>query len=333
MKRNSQFTQLILGIIAVTMCSAFRATAANMEVLPRTSNAPDCVTLVATAADSSSPILPGLYADPSARVFNGKLYVYPTHDLPDMKHWDEVDWHVFSTSDMVKWKDHGVIFSLKDVSWADKDAWAPDCIERNGKYYFYFPAGDQIGVAVADSPTGPFKDALGHPLIKRDEAGIHWCIDPCVFIDDDGQAYLYYGGARELGVVKLKKDMITRDGPIRRLDMPKYYEGIWVHKRDGIYYASYPTRAKGSRNASKMVYSMATTPFGPWKYKGEIMDNHSLNIHGSITKFKGQWYFFYHVAVSPHAHERQIYVTPLFYNKDGTIKPMTVMSSKTDVQD
>lgn len=158
-----------------------------------------------------------------------------------------VDWHVFSTDDMVTWIDHGVIFRLKDIKWARDEAWAPDCIERNGKYYFYFAAGGQIGVAVADSPVGPFKDALDKPLVKKNEAGIKYTIDPCVFIDDDGQAYLYFGGARQLGVVKLKEDMITRDGPIERLDMSGFYEGIWIHKRNGIYYASYPTRPPATK--------------------------------------------------------------------------------------
>jgi Glycosyl hydrolases family 43 len=158
-------------------------------------------------------ILPDFEADPSARVFHGRLYVYPSHDIAGSKGWDMIDWHVFSTDDMVHWKDHGVIFSLKDIRWADKHAWAPDCIERNGKYYFYFPADDQIGVALSDSPTGPFKDALGKPLIGRMEAGADVrSIDPNIFIDDDGQAYLYFGNSHDhVAVVKLKQDMITRD--------------------------------------------------------------------------------------------------------------------------
>jgi len=274
------------------------------------------------------PILPDFQADPSARVFGGKLYIYPTHDLVGMKHWDEVDWHVFSTDDMVNFTDHGVAFSLKDITWANKEAWAPDCMERNGKYYFYFPAGGQIGVAVSASPTGPFKDALGKPLINLKEAGIRYSIDPNIFIDDDGQAYLYYGGARQLGVVKLKEDMVTRDGAIQALDMPEFYEGVWIHKRNGIYYASYPTRPGGAPQANVMVYSMAKSPLGPWKYKGPILDNHSPNIHGSITEFKGQWYLFYHVAASPGERERQVCVEPLSYNEDGTIKPME-MTPKT----
>ncbi|SDU27693.1 Glycosyl hydrolases family 43 [Verrucomicrobium sp. GAS474] len=280
------------------------------------------VCLALPQVQAQVPILPDFHADPSARVFGGKLYVYPTHDIAGMQHWDEVDWHVFSTDDMVKWTDHGVIFSLKEISWADKEAWAPDCIERNGKYYFYFPAGGQIGVAVGDSPTGPFKDALGKPLIASKEAGIRYCIDPAVFIDDDGHAYLYYGGGRQLGVVKLKDDMITRDGAIQVLDMANFYEGVWIHKRNGIYYASYPTRPGGAAQANVMVYSMAKNPLGPWEYKGEIIDNHSPNVHGSITEFKGQAYLFYHAALFPGRRERQTCVEPLFYNADGTIKPI-----------
>jgi beta-xylosidase len=272
---------------------------------------------------AQNPILPDFYADPSARVFDGKLYLYCSHDAAGARDWSKmVDWRVFSTDDMVNWTDHGVAFGLKDISWATKEAWAPDCIERNGKFYFYFPAGGQIGVAVSNSPAGLFKDALGQPLIKAKEAGIRYMIDPCIFIDDDGQAYLYVGGGRQLGVVKLKADMVTRDGPIQVLTMPEYYEGIWVHKRDGVYYASYPTRPAGKDSrANVMVYSMAKNPLGPFEFKGPILDNDSGNIHGSIAEFKGQWYLFYHVA-GPSTWERRVCVEPLFYNDFGAIKPM-----------
>ena len=263
-------------------------------------------------------ILPDFFADPSVRVFGDKLYIYPSHDPAGARNFKGmVDWHVFSTSDLKTWTDHGVAFSLKDISWADVEAWAPDCIERNGKYYFYFTAADQIGVAVSDSPTGPFKDALGEPLIRKNEAGIRWMLDPCVFIDDDGQAYLYVGGAGKAAVVKLKEDMITRDGPLQRLDLKGYYEGIWIHKRDGLYYASYPTRPPGER-ANRMVYSVAKNPLGPFEYKGDIIDNDSLNVHGSITKFKGNWYLFYHVKGSSN-WERRVCMAPLSYSDDGTI--------------
>jgi beta-xylosidase len=233
-----------------------------------------------------------------------------------------IDWHVFSTDDMVHWKDHGVIFSLKDIRWADKHAWAPDCIERNGKYYFYFPADDQIGVAVSDSPTGPFKDALGKPLVDRMEAGADVrSIDPNIFIDDDGQAYLYFGNGHDhVAVVKLKQDMITRDGPIQVLDLKNYHEGIWVHQRNGLYYFSYPSY-RGDMVANLMEYSVAKSPLGPFQYKGVILDNHSRNIHGSITAFKGRWWLFYHVA-GPSPYERRVCVAPLHYDKGGNILPV-----------
>lgn len=236
------------------------------------------------------------------------------------------DWHVFSTDDMANWKDEGEIFSLKDISWADKHAWAPDCIERNGKYYFYFPADDQIGVAVSDSPTGPFKDALGKPLIGRMEAGIR-SIDPNIFIDDDGQAYLYFGNSQDkVAVVKLKRDMITRDGPIQVLKLKNYHEGIWVHKQNGLYYFSYPSY-RGNLTANLLEYSVARSPAGPFEYKGVILDNRSRNVHGSITEYKGKWWLFYHVA-GPSAYERRVCLAPLKYGKDGSIEPISLTSSR-----
>jgi hypothetical protein len=230
-----------------------------------------------------------------------------------------VDWHVFSSDDLKTWTDHGVAFGLKDISWAKEEAWAPDCIERDGKYYFYFPAGGQIGVAISNSPAGPFADALGKPLVGKG------MIDPNVFIDDDGQAYLYVGGARQLGVVKLKRDMITRDSPLERVEMPGFYEGMWLHRRGDLYYASYPTRPEGNQTrANVMVYSVAKSPLGPWEFKGSILDNDSLNIHGSITEFRDAWYLFYHVA-GPSSWERRVCVEPLSYEEDGSIRPLKMM--------
>lgn len=283
------------------------------------------VVVGASALLAQRPILPDFHADPSARVFGDTLYLYPSHDAPGARNWKQmVDWHVFSSSDLKTWTDHGVAFGLNDITWADEEAWAPDCIERHGRYYFYFPAGGQIGVAVSDSPTGPFKDALGEPLVARGEAGIRYMIDPQVFIDTDGQAYLFVGGARQLGVVKLKEDMITRDGPVQRIDMPGFFEGIWIHEREGRYYASYPTRPEtpGSQ-ANLMLVSMADHPLGPWTLQGPLIDNHSLNIHGSIAAFHDQWYLFYHVE-GPSHWERRVCVEPLTYNPDGTLRPVTM---------
>jgi arabinoxylan arabinofuranohydrolase len=264
------------------------------------------------------PISPDLHADPSARVFKDRLYVYVSNDTEGARNWSKmVNWSVLSTDDMVSWKDHGIIFDLDDITWADKEAWAPDCIELDGKYYFYFPAAANIGVAVSDSPEGPFTDLLKRPLIERSEAGIDWPIDPCAFIDDDGQAYLYFGGAYKAAIVKLKSDMVTRDGPIQLLDIPQYYEGIWIHKRQDTYYASYPCRPEGS-DANKMLYSTAPTPFGPWTLRREILDNHSHNIHGSITSFKNRDYVFFHIQ-GPSRWERKVCVEEISYSKDGKI--------------
>lgn len=275
-------------------------------------------TLVPILGHAQRPILPDFYADPTARIFNGEVWLYPSHDIAGSSGWNMVDWHAFSSVDLVHWTDHGVIFSLKDLTWADKFAWAPDCIARNGKYYFYFPADFQIGVAVADNPAGPFKDALGRPLIARDESGSK-AMDPCVFLDEDGQAYLYYG-QNQLFVVKLGGDMISRTSPLMALDVHNYHEGIWVHKRNGLYYFSYPS-SKGDRIANLLEYSTAPTPTGPFTYRGVIMDNRSRNVQHSIIQVGDRWLLFYHVQ-GPSPYERRVCVEDLSYNSDGTIRPV-----------
>ena len=263
-------------------------------------------------------ILPDFQADPTARVFGKTVWIYPSHDIAGSKGWDMVDWHAFSSTDLVNWTDHGVIFGVKNLTWASKYAWAPDCISRNGKYYFYFPADFQIGVAVSKTPAGPFKDALGKPLIVKNEGGTT-AMDPCIFIDDDGQAYLYYG-QNDLRVVKLNKDMITKKGEITNIPVKNFHEGIWMHKRNGLYYLSYPSD-KGDSIANQLEYSIGKTPYGPFEYKGIILDNRSRNVHHSIVKFKDKWYLFYHVQ-GPSYYERRVCVEYLEYNTDGTIKPI-----------
>lgn len=272
--------------------------------------------LLAINSFAQRPILPDFYADPSARVFGNTIWIYPSHDIAGSKGWNMVDWHCFSSKDMVNWTDHGVIFGLKDITWADKFAWAPDCIKRNGRYFFYYPADFQIGVAIAKSPSGPFSDPLGKPLIAKGEGGTN-AMDPCVFIDDDGQAYLYYG-QNKLCVVKLKKDMISVEGKIEEIPLKNFHEGIWMHKRNGLYYLSYPSD-KGDKTANLLEYSIGTSPYGPFEYKGIIMDNRSRNIHHSIVKFKNKWVLFYHVQ-GPSPYERRVCMEYLEYNNDGTIK-------------
>ena len=267
---------------------------------------------------AQKPILPDFHADPSAHEWDGRYWIYPSHDIAGSAFWDMRDWHCFSSSDLVQWKDHGVIFALDDVSWADRWAWAPDCMKRNGKYYFYFTADDRIGVAVSDSPDGPFKDALGKPLIEKDESGTR-VMDPAIFIDDDGQAYLYFG-QNALRVVKLKEDMISRDGEIISLEVKNFHEGAWMHKRNGLYYLSYPSY-QGDLVANLLEYSIGKSPLGPFEYQGIILDNRSRNVHHSIVEFKNHWILFYHVQ-GPSPYERRVCAEFLEYAENGTIRPV-----------
>lgn len=208
-------------------------------------------------------------ADPSARVFNDTLYVYPSHDQDTATWFNMNDWHVYSTTNMIKWKDHGVCLSLNDLSWAKKYAWAPDCNFKNGKYYFYYPTDQNfIGVAVGDKPYGPFKDPLNKPLISRNTTGVKAnrdLIDPCIFIDDDGTPYLYFG-QNQVNVLQLNNDMISFTDSVKVLQgTDHFFEAVWVHKYKDKYYLSYSGQGK-------ILYCMADNPFGPFEYKGVILD-------------------------------------------------------------
>ncbi|MCP4044651.1 MAG: family 43 glycosylhydrolase, partial [Gammaproteobacteria bacterium] len=224
-------------------------------------------------------------ADPSARVFNDRLYVYTSHDRTDTdktKHFDMVDWHVFSTDNMIDWVDHGAFFGLDDISWAEQQAWAPDAIQRNGKYYFYYPVEQaMIGVAVSDSPTTDFVDPLDKPLIDKtgneEIIGVE-PIDPAILIDDDGQAYMYFG-CREPKVVKLEESMIELAGPVEPVTIEGiegdttdnggwYGEGPWVFKRNSRYYYMY---SNGWADTATLVYAVADKPEGPFTFVGEVM--------------------------------------------------------------
>lgn len=291
-----------------------------------------------------NPLINHMYsADPSARVFGNELWVFPSHDKDDALGFSMEDYHAYSTTDMVNWKDHGVIFNpLTQTSWAKAEAWAPDCIYRNGKYYLYYPTDKRhIGVAVSDKPDGPFVDPLGHPLISIDTPGVicdRDFIDPCVFIDDDGQAYLFMG-QNTVCCIRLNEDMISYDGKVHIIEGAKdFFEAVWVHKRNGIYYLSYsdgPFRG----HEPQIAYCTSTSPLGPYTYQGVILDPVSSGTnHHSIVNFKGQDYMFYHTAdisrtLAPNYHcgvRRSICCDPLYYNEDGTIAKVrqTVDASK-----
>lgn len=283
-----------------------------------------------------NPLVRHIYtADPTARVFDGKLYVYTSHDREDAKYFFMTDWHVFSTTDMKSWRDHGAFFSLEDIPWAKDKAWAPDCIKRDGKYYFYYPVErSKIGVAVSDSPTSGFKDS-GKPLIDNTnqiELVGREPIDPTTIIHK-GQAYIYFG-CRDFRWAKLKDNMVELDGEIQEMKIlgnendPEHHrgyygEGPFIFKRKGLFYMLY---ANGWGPNSTMVYATSKSPEGPFTYRGKVMPPvSSFTSHGSIVKYKGEWYVFYHNKdLSGKDYRRSVAFDKIEFAKDGSIIPCTM---------
>lgn len=286
----------------------------------------------------NNPIIKDTYmGDPAALVYKDSVYLYAGHDEApnDFNFYKMNEWLVYSSADMVHWKAHKVPLKVSEFSWASGDAWASQVIERNGKFYWYVCAehktikGKAIGVAVSDSPLGPFKDALGHALITNDmttQTQITWDdIDPTIYIDDKGQAYLYWGNT-VCHFVKLKKNMTETEGDIKTVDLPHFTEAPWIHKRNGWYYLSYAYEFP-----EKIAYAMSRSIEGPWEYKGilnELAGNSNTN-HQSIIEFKGQWYFIYHNgAIQPNggSFRRSVCIDRLYYNPDGTMKRVIMTS-------
>jgi beta-xylosidase len=284
-----------------------------------------------TIGFSGNPVIRHVFtADPAALVYKDTLYIYTGHDeqVEGGKPFLMKDWHVFSTTDMVHWKDHGAVLSLNDFPWAVANAWAGQCIYRDGKFWWYVPMsqktkkGFAIGVAVSDRPTGPFKDARGSAMITNDmttQVDIDWDdIDPTVFIDDDGQAYLFWGNTR-CKYVKLKKNMTEFEGPIEVVDLPGFTEAPYIHKKGDTYYLSY-----AAAFPEYIDYATSKSIKGPWTYGGRINDlvNNSPTNHQSIIEYKGNWYFVYHTGSLPTGGEfrRSVCIDQLYYNPDGTIK-------------
>ena len=276
-------------------------------------------------------------ADPAALVYNGTVYLYTGHDEAPTGQARYVmhNWLVFSSTDLVNWTEHPSPLSVEDFAWAKGDAWASQAIERDGKFYWYVAVehatvkGKAIGVAVSDQPTGPFKDALGKALITNDmttDTKISWDdIDPTIFIDEDKQAYLFWGNTM-LHYMKLKENMIEADGPIQTVSVPHFTEAPWVHKHNGWYYLSYAYEFP-----EKIAYAMSRSITGPWVYKGiinEIAGNSNTN-HQAIIEFKGKNYFIYHngaLAADAGSFHRSVCMDELYYNKDGTIKRIVMTS-------
>jgi arabinoxylan arabinofuranohydrolase len=267
-------------------------------------------------------------ADPAPLVYKGTVYLYTSHDEDDATNFKMVNWKLYSSTDMVNWTDHGTVASLAIFPWANQtnDAWAPQVIERGGRFYLYAPVTvpgsprNVIAVAVADNPSGPFRDALGHPLVDRGEG----FFDPTVFVDDDGQAYLYWGNPN-LWYVKLNKDMVSYSGEIVKITSKpdNYQEGPWFYKREGRYYMAYASHCC----PEGIGYAMSNNPTGPWEYKGMVMapNQASSGNHPGIIDYKGSSYVFgFDYALNwaltdVHRERRSVCVAKFSYNADGTI--------------
>ena len=319
--------------------------------------------VVAMPAMAQNPFVQTWFtSDPAPMVHNGTMYVYTGHDEDNADFFWMQEWRVYSTQDMVNWQDHGSPLALESFSWADDRAWASQTIERDGKFYWYICAhsrlsrGMAIGVAVSDSPTGPFRDAIGKPLFEN---GSWDHIDPTVMIDDDGQAWLMWGNPR-IYYLKLNKDMISYSGELGMIDMTEegfgapsmdkrekdkkykdnYTEGPWLRKVDSSKFKVDPAKAYQLLYAAGGVpehisYSTAPSPLGPWTYAGEIMplcDTKSFTNHCGVADYKGHSYFFYHTGKLPNGggFGRSVAVEEFKYNADGSFP--TIMPTDEGVK-
>ncbi|MET4897174.1 glycoside hydrolase family 43 protein [Sphingomonadaceae bacterium jetA1] len=278
-------------------------------------------------------------ADPAPMVYKDTLYLYTGHDEARGDQLFRMnDWLVFSTRDMKHWTAHGPVMRATDFAWASRDAWAMQVTEKKGKFYLYAPVRVKgppstfaIGVAVSDTPTGPFRDARGTPLVTNEMTKMGKTddedIDPTVFTDNDGTSWLAWGHF-DLYLAKLKPNMTELDGPIRKIDLPNYTEGPWLHKHKGIYYLSYASIDEKAKGAERIAYATATSMQGPWTYRGLITGKakNSYTIHPGIVQFRNRWYLFYHNAVLNIGDQkgatgrRAVAVDYLCHNKDGSIR-------------
>lgn len=283
-----------------------------------------------TVAVAQNPVIRDQFtADPTAKVFNNRMYIYPSHDIPSpverLKEWFcMADYHVFSSDNLTDWEDHGVILDQKDVPWGNPEGysmWAPDCVYKNGNYYFYFPnapkegRGFNIGVAVSQNPEGPFM-AMPRPI-----EGVMG-IDPCVLVDDDGSSYIYWSGMGMRGARLADNMMQLVSEPVVIEGLPEgFKEGPFVFKREGKYYFTFPW----VRNETEtLAYAMSDSPLGPYEFKGLIMAESPTGCwtnHHSLVEWNGQWYLFYHHNdYSPDFDKnRSVRIDSISFNPDGTI--------------
>ncbi|WP_391571756.1 glycoside hydrolase family 43 protein [Cohnella sp.] len=287
---------------------------------------------------SGNPVLEGWYADPEPRIFDGKYWIYPTCSAP---YDEQTRFDAFSSDDLVHWTKSERILEMSSVSWARRAMWAPSPVERNGRYYYYFAANDiqsdaeygGIGVAVADRPEGPYRDALGKPLIDRFVNGAQ-PIDPHAFIDEDGSAYLYYGGWGHCNVVRLGEDMISlnsfEDGEtFKEVTPEQFVEGPCMIKRGGKYYFMWSEGGWGEPDYS-VAYAIAESPAGPFRRVGKILQQDagvatSAGHHG-VLQIPGtdEWYIVYHrrpLSRTDRNH-RVVCIDRMKFAADGSIEPV-----------
>ncbi len=247
---------------------------------------------------AGNPVIPGWYADPELHFFEGQYYIYPTYSA---RYEEQTFFEAWRSEDLVDWQPCGRILDFADVPWStNRAAWAPSVAAKNGKYYMYFSAGDGagIGVAVSDHPNGPFKDAINKPLVSEYHHGAQ-PIDAHAYVDDDGQAYLYYGGWRHAVVVKLGDDMISTIGDFIEITPENYVEGPFMIKRNGIYYFMWSEGSWGDASYS-VAYAKADNPFGPFERYGKILESDpeiaTSAGHHSVLQLPGtdDWIIAYH---------------------------------------
>ncbi|WP_204298488.1 glycoside hydrolase family 43 protein [Actinoplanes campanulatus] len=293
---------------------------------------------VATPAQAANPIITSIYtADPAPLVVGNTMYIYAGRDEAPTGGTNFVmrEWHVLSSTDAATWTDQGAKANIATFPWAGADAWAGEVEPRNGKYYWYTSVNGNgagwmnIGVAVGDSPLGPFTDAKGGPLISDSTAnssGLN--IDPTVFVDDDGQAYMYWGGYWGPRAVRLASNMIDTVGSVvTPTGLTNYWEAPWMFKRNGLYYMMYAANDTGgcvtNSNYACQRYATATNPMGPWTHRGIVLGQvSSTTNHAGVVEFNGQWYIVYHNANAPGGgnFRRSVAVDRLYFNADGTIQ-------------
>lgn len=279
---------------------------------------------------SGNPVFPGWYADPELHVFEERYWIFPTYSAP---YEEQTFFEAFSSSDLTEWKKEGRILDFKDVPWStNRAAWAPSVAERSGKYFIYFSAGDGagLGVAVSDRPGGPFTDALGHPLVKEYHHGAQ-PIDAHAFVDDDGQAYLYWGGWKHAVMAKLGSDMISLEGPIIEITPENYVEGPFMLKHQGRYLFMW-SEGGWTDSSYADAYSISDSPFGPFKREGRILETDLLvgkgAGHHSVLKLPGsnQHVICYHrrPLEETSAHHRVTCRELMHFDEEGKILPIKI---------